>query len=90
MGGPNSGEAAVIRGNDLFGSPPPADNPLVGAGTALPQPHQFTQSVSNRGGLFFVSDFTSVNYCYILFIEREGESFRDENHNSAQFDGTDL
>ena len=48
-------------------------------------PHQSTQSVSNRGGLFFVSDFTSVNYCYILFIEREGWSFRMKiiiQHNS--------
>ena len=66
MGGPNSGEAAVIRGNDLFGSPPPADNPLVGAGTALPQPHQFTQSVSNRGGLFSFTTLhllTTVIYC---------------------------
>lgn len=60
--------------------------PLTGAGTAKPQPlNQFNKSVSNRGGLFFVCDFTSVNYCYILFIEREGWSFRMKiiiQHNS--------
>ena len=31
FGGPNSGEAAVVVGNRLFGSSPPAGHPLTGA-----------------------------------------------------------
>ena len=89
-GGPNSGEAVVVGGNNLFGSSPPVKAPSPELARRYAALNQNTQSVSNRGGLFFVSDFTSVNYCYILFIEREEESFRDENHNSTQFDGTDL
>jgi hypothetical protein len=74
VGRPNSGEAAVVGGDDLFESSPLAKDPSSELARRYAALDYFIEFVSNRGGLFFISDFTSVNHCYILFIER-GRSF---------------
>ena len=60
FGGPNSGEAAVVVGNRLFGSSPPAENPFTGAGPTGKGPAVisyllFVKEIKKKkkGGLFF-------------------------------------
>jgi hypothetical protein len=50
FGGPNSGEAAVVGGDDLFGCSPPAEHPLTGAvpsgkGISSDQPLLFVKEI---------------------------------------------
>ena len=59
FGGPNSGEAAVVVGNRLFGSPP-AGHPLTGAtpagkGSAVISSLLFVKEIvqMKKGGDFF-------------------------------------
>ena len=59
----------------FFGCSPPAKDLSPELARLYRSPHQFIQSVSTRGGLFFVSEFTSVKYCNILFIKWEGSRF---------------
>ena len=61
-----SGEADVVGVDDLFGSPPPAKDPSPELTGRSRSPHQFTESVSNRGGLFSFPTLhllTTVIYC---------------------------
>lgn len=63
----SSGEATVVGGNNLFGFSPPADNPLTGTGTALPQlPTKIPSPSQLEAGFFSFPTLhllTTVIYC---------------------------
>ena len=85
----NFGEAAVVGGNNLFGSSPPAKDPSSELERRYAAPTNLSSPSQIEAGFFsFPTLHLLITVIYCLPKGRGGRS--DENHNSAQFDGTDL